>query len=97
MLGWEPGIGKVVGDGLAVLSWAVAVSPWSLMFAAPHFYWASGGRSGLGAEARAADEALAQPWFFFYNLLTGVLALATAVAAVVLASRAAGLSTAPEN
>lgn len=42
---------------------------------------------GLGGEAPAADEALAQPWFFAYNLLTGVLAIAGAAAAIILARR----------
>lgn len=43
---------------------------------------------GLGAETLAADEALGQSWFFAYNLLTGMLALAGAVAAVILAGQA---------
>lgn len=43
---------------------------------------------GLGAETLAADEALGQSWFFAYNLLAGVLALAGAVAAVLLALQA---------
>lgn len=43
--------------------WCVLVGTWSLVFAAPHFYWASGGRAGLGVEAAAADAALQQTWF----------------------------------
>ena len=42
---------------------------------------------GLGGEVPAADEAFAQPWFFAYNLLTGVLAIAGAATAVILARR----------
>lgn len=58
------------------------------MFAAPHFYWAVGGRRGLGAETAAADEALGQAWFFAYNLVTGLLALAASAMAIMLARRA---------
>jgi len=67
-----------------VLWWSGVTCAWSLTFAAPHFYWALGGRSGLGVEALAADEALGQSWFFAYNLLSGVLAIAGAALAVML-------------
>jgi len=66
------------------MGWARAVSAWSLIFAAPHFYWAMGGRRGLGAQAVVADEALSQGWFFAYNLLTGVAAVAAVVGVEVL-------------
>lgn len=66
------------------MDWARAVSAWSLIFAAPHFYWTMGGRRGLGAQAVVADEALSQGWFFAYNLLTGVAAVAAAVGVEVL-------------
>lgn len=42
---------------------------------------------GLGGEALAADEAFGQSWFFAYNLVTAVLAVAGAAAAVVLATQ----------
>lgn len=55
------------------LFWSVLVGGWSLVFAAPHFYWALGGRAGLGAQAAAADAALQQSWFAIYNLAAGCL------------------------
>lgn len=58
---------------------------WALLFAAPHFYWAAGGRGGLGAQAAAADQALEQRWFFTYNLFVGLLSVGGAVVAVTLA------------
>ncbi len=58
---------------------------WSLVFAAPHFYWALGGRAGLGAEAETADAALQQSWFAAYNLAAGGLAVLGAALALVLA------------
>ena len=54
--------------------WAAAVVLWSLVSAAPHLYWAAGGRGGLGAESRAADTALTQGWFLGYDLRAAVLA-----------------------
>lgn len=54
---------------------------WSLVFAAPHVYWALGGRAGLGAQAGAADAALRQTWFATYNLAAAGLAVAGALAA----------------
>lgn len=62
--------------------WSAATCVWSLAFA-PHFYWAAGGRAGLGAEAGAADAALSQSWFAAYNLVVGVLALVGAVVAAM--------------
>lgn len=62
------------------IAWAVC--GWCLVFAAPHLYWAAGGRAGLGAEAAAADAALATPWFAAYNLTTAVLSVAGAVLGV---------------
>lgn len=55
--------------------WCVAVVTWSVIFAAPHFSWALGGRAGLGAQAAAADAALQQGWFAAYNLAAGFLAV----------------------
>ncbi|MBA3620706.1 MAG: DUF3995 domain-containing protein [Euzebyales bacterium] len=70
------------------LLWSsTAACLWSLVFAVPHFYWAAGGRGGLGAQAAAADEALGQSWFFAYNLVVGVLAVAGAATALVLGGR----------
>jgi hypothetical protein len=60
------------------------VSTWSLVFAAPHFYWALGGRAGLASQAAAADVALQQRWFAAYNLLAGCLAIFGAMVAAVL-------------
>ena len=51
--------------------WAVLVGIWSLIFAAPHVYWALGGRAGFGTRAAAADAALQQGWFATYNLAAG--------------------------
>ena len=55
--------------------WLILVTAWSLVFAAPHFYWALGGRAGLGLEVDAADAALQQGWFAAYNLAAGGLAV----------------------
>lgn len=66
------------------LLWPVLVGIWSLVFAAPHFYWAVGGRAGLGAQAGAADAALAQGWFAAYNLAAGCLAVLGIAVAVAL-------------
>ena len=66
------------------------VGGWSLVFAAPHFYWALGGRAGLGAEAAAADAALRQGWFAVYNLAAGCAGLLGAVAGVVIATGVGG-------
>ena len=56
-----------------------------MIFAAPHFYWALGGRVGLGAQAGAADAALQQGWFAAYNLAAGCLAILGVVVALTLA------------
>jgi hypothetical protein len=71
--------------------WCGLVTGWSLVFAVPHFYWASGGRAGLGAAAAAADAALAQTWFAAYNGVAGCLGLGGAVLALVLGSGRGGL------
>lgn len=68
------------------LLWCVLVGGWSLVFAAPHFYWAMGGRAGLGAQAAAADAALQQGWFAVYNLAAGCLGILGAVVGAVLAT-----------
>ncbi len=68
------------------LLWCVLVAGWSLVFAAPHFYWALGGRGGLGAQAAAADAALQQGWFAAYNLAAGILGISGAVVGVVVAT-----------
>lgn len=73
-----------------VRAWCLAVGVWSVVFAAPHFYWAAGGRAGLGSQAAAADAALAQTWFAAYNLAAGVLGVAGALLAAALAQRWAG-------
>lgn len=65
------------------LGWACTA--WCLVFAAPHVYWAVGGRAGLGAEAAAADAALATWWFAAYNVVATVLALVGAWLAPALA------------
>lgn len=67
--------------------WCWAVGTWSLIFAAPHFFWALGGRVGLGTNSAAADQALAQPWFASYNVLAGVLGVGGALLALVLSSQ----------
>ncbi|CAA9406836.1 MAG: hypothetical protein AVDCRST_MAG75-2493 [uncultured Propionibacteriaceae bacterium] len=66
--------------------WCLLVAGWSLVFAAPHFYWASGGRAGLGTQAAAADAALQQTWFAAYNLAAGFLGLIGALLAWALTS-----------
>lgn len=58
---------------------------WSVVFAVPHFYWALGGRAGLGGQATAADVALQESWFAAYNLLAGFLGILGAVVALLLA------------
>lgn len=70
--------------------WCVVVALWSLVFAGLHFYWASGGRAGLGAQAVAADAALQRSWFAAYNLAAGCLGLLGAVMALVLARHGGG-------
>lgn len=65
--------------------WPVLVGGWSLLFAAPHFYWAAGGRAGLGSQAAAANAALQQAWFAAYNLAAGCLGILGAVLALALA------------
>jgi hypothetical protein len=70
--------------------WCGMAAAWSLLFAAPHLYWAAGGREGLGAQARAADAALRQAWFAGYNLFAAILAILGALVAVALARRWGG-------
>lgn len=72
------------------LFWSILVGAWSLVFAAPHFYWAWGGRAGLGAQAAAADAALEQSWFAAYNMAAGCLGVAGALVAIVLAATLGG-------
>lgn len=69
------------------LLWALLAGAWSVIFAALHFYWALGGRAGLGAQTAAADAALQQGWFAAYNLTAGCLGLLGAAMALVLANR----------
>jgi amino acid transporter len=66
--------------------WCWAVGVWSLAFAAPHFYWAAGGRAGLGSQVAAADVALEQAWFAAYNLAAGFLGVCGAALALALAT-----------
>jgi len=61
-----------------------------VIFAAPHFYWALGGRAGLGAQTAAADAALQQGWFAAYNVTAGFLGVLAAAMALVLANRWVG-------
>lgn len=68
------------------LGWCALVIVWSAVFAAPHLYWAVGGRAGLGDQAGAADAALATGWFAAYNLAAAVAALAVVVAVAGLAA-----------
>ena len=68
------------------LVWCLLVGGWSLVFAAPHFYWALGGRAGLGAQAAAANAALEQSWFAIYNLAAGCLGILGALVGAVLAT-----------
>lgn len=56
------------------LVWCVLAGGWSLVFAAPHFYWARGG-AGLRAQAAAADTVLQQGRFAIYNLAAGCLGI----------------------
>ena len=70
----------------SVRVWCLLVAVWSLVFAAPHFYWAFGGRAGLGAQAAAADAALEQTWFAAYNLVAASLGVIGAALAWALAS-----------
>lgn len=70
--------------------WCWAAGVWSVVFAAPHLYWAAGGRAGLGSQAAAADAALEQTWFAVYNLAAGVLGVLGGGVAVVLARQWAG-------
>ena len=78
--------GAAVKSGWA-RRWCWAVATWSFIFAAPHFFWALGGRAGLGTQSAAADQALAQPWFASYNALAGVLGVGGALLALGLGSR----------
>lgn len=67
--------------------WCLAAGGWSVVFAAPHFYWAVGGRAGLGSQAAVADAALEQPWFATYNVAAGGLGVLGAVLALTLLQR----------
>ena len=67
--------------------WCWAVATWSFIFAAAHFFWALGGRAGLGTQSAAADQALAKPWFAAYNIVAGVLGVGGMLVALVLSSR----------
>lgn len=67
--------------------WCWATGVWSAVFAAPHVYWAAGGRAGLGSQAAAADAALEQTWFAAYNLVAGGLGVLGVVLAFTLAER----------
>lgn len=60
---------------------AIAAAAWSIVFAAMHVYWASGGRGGLGTAAAEADEAFSTTWFSAYNAVVAMLSLAGAVVA----------------
>jgi len=60
---------------------AVAAATWSIVFAAVHVYWASGGRGGLGTAAAQADQAFSTTWFWAYNAVVAMLALGGAVVA----------------
>lgn len=81
---------RYAGRGLLSALDCVAVAVWSLVFAAPHVYWAVGGRAGLGVQAAAAESALATTPFFIYNLVAVGLATGGAVLAIVLATRSTG-------
>ena len=80
--------GKTISSSAPV--WCFLVGGWSLVFAAPHFYWASGGRAGLGSQAAAADAALQQTWFAAYNLAAACLGVIGAVLALALAGSCGG-------
>lgn len=69
----------------SVRGWCALAGVWSLVFAAPHFFWAVGGRAGLGTAAAAADAALQQGWFAAYNLAAGCLGIVGALVALALA------------
>ncbi|WP_176946321.1 DUF3995 domain-containing protein [Blastococcus aurantiacus] len=75
--------------------WLLGIAGWALAFAAPHLYWAGGGRRGLGEETSAADDALATPWFAAYNLVVAVLAVVAGVLALALFRRGVGLRARP--
>jgi len=72
------------------LLWCLLAGGWSLIFAAPHSYWALGGRAGLGAQAAAADAALQQSWFAIYNAAAGWCGILGAVVGGVLATTWSG-------
>jgi len=68
--------------------WALLAAAWSVIFAAPHLYWATGGRAGLGTQTAAANAALGRTWFVLYNLAVAALALGgTLVALLITVSR----------
>lgn len=69
----------------------MAAALWSGVFAAPHLYWAFGGRAGLGSDTAAADRALSSVSFAVYNGATAIAAvLATALALAWTTRRPAG-------
>lgn len=61
---------------------AAAVGLWAAVFAALHWYWALGGRAGLGDAAVEADRALATGWFTGYNV--GVATASTMLCALAI-------------
>ncbi len=79
-------------DSASTALWYWAVVAWLVVFAAPHFYWAVGGRTGLGAQSAAADAAFQQGWFRGYNLIAGALGVLAAVGAAALARGWGGLA-----
>jgi hypothetical protein len=60
-------------------------SGWALLFATAHFYWAAGGRVGVGAAAGPIGN---RPWFLAYDLAAAVVFVTGCVIGVVLASGA---------
>lgn len=69
------------GDGTARIL-AAAGAAWSALFAAAHFYWASGGRAGVPGTAAPIGD---RPLFLAYDLAAGVVFTAAAGAGIILA------------
>lgn len=59
---------------------AYAACAWGLLFAALHFYWALGGRAGLGD----APDITERTWFLVYDVVAGILSLVAAAVAMAL-------------
>ncbi len=66
-------------------AWAApAAAAWSLLFAAPHFWWAVGVSWAFPGDADDFDRAFDRTWWLVYDLVVGLLCLVAAGLALAL-------------